>query len=127
MDTIQGIQRAVDYIEKNILGELTGEIIAGQVYMSNFQFQRIFSILCGVTLGEYIRNRRLTLAAEDIKSTGAKIIDIAFKYGYETHEGFSRAFIRFHEISPTEARSCGETKTFDPLTVKSILEGMNTM
>jgi len=100
MDTIQGIIRAVDYIEKNIISDLTSESIASQAYMSSFQFQKIFAILCGVTLGEYIRNRRLTLAADEIISTDAKIIDIAFKYGYETHEGFSRAFNRFHNISP---------------------------
>lgn len=127
MDMIKEIQRAVDYIENNITNELTSDIIASQAYMSSFQFQRIFTIICGIPLGEYIRNRRLTLAAEEIISTNAKIIDVAFKYGYETHEGFSRAFARYHGISPTMARNCSEIKTFAPITIKSILEGINVM
>ena len=127
VEMIQAIGRAVDYIEKNILTDLTSEAIASQAHMSSFQFQRIFSILCGVTLGEYIRNRRLSLAAEEIKSTNAKIIDTALRYNYETHEGFSRAFIRFHGISPTAARSLGETKSFAPLTIDSIRKGIDVV
>ena len=127
MEIIQGIGRAIDYIENNIQSDLASEAIAREALMSSFQFQKIFSVLCGVTLGEYIRNRRLTQAAEEIISTDAKIINIAFKYGYETHEGFSRAFIRFHGISPTTARSCGGIKSLARLTVESIRKGIDVV
>ncbi len=84
-------------------------------------------MLCGFSLGDYIRMRRLTLAAEDLMRTGDKIIDIALKYGYDTPESFSRAFQRFHGITPTEARRGGIIKSFFRLSVKLILLGGSTM
>ncbi len=127
METVINIQKAIDYIEENMLSELIFEDIASQAYMSSHHFQRIFSMICGVSLGDYIRNRRLSLAAAEIKITDTKIIDIAFKYGYETPESFSRAFSRFHNISPMMARNHGDIKTFSRITIKSIIEGMNLM
>lgn len=124
MNTINCIQRAVDFIEDNICDELSPEVISSQAYMSSFHFQRVFSILCGVSLGEYIRNRRLTLAGIEIECTDTKIIDIAFKYGYESPESFSRAFTRFHGISPMMARSQKEKlHSFTKISVQSILGG----
>lgn len=127
METIVRIQRAIDYTEEHILDRLTFEDIAREAHMSSQQFQRLFSILCGISLGEYIRNRRLSLAAEERKATKAKIIEIAFRYGYENPESFSRAFSRFHHITPAMARKHGETKTFAKITIHTILEGMNLM
>ncbi|MCL2462800.1 MAG: helix-turn-helix domain-containing protein [Defluviitaleaceae bacterium] len=127
MDTVTNIQRAIDYIEENILGDLKSDTIASQAYMSGFHFQRLFSALCGITLGEYIRNRRLSQAGLEVKNSDAKVIDIAFKYGYETPESFSRAFSRFHGVSPMAARKLGKINSFARLTVKSILEGMIVM
>ena len=127
METVINIQKAIDYIEENIFDELKFDAIASQAYMSSHHFQRLFSIICGIPLGDYIRNRRLSLAAAEIKNSDTKIIDIAFKYGYETPESFSRAFSRFHNISPMMARNQGEVKTFFRITIKSILEGMNLM
>ena len=86
MDWISGIQKAVDYVEDHITEELDYSEIAGQAYSSGFHFQRIFSILCGYTLGDYIRMRRLTLAGSELAATNAKILDIAVKYGYDTQE-----------------------------------------
>ena len=83
MDTVSCIQKAIDFIEDNLLDEINSDVIASQAYMSGFYFQKIFSIICSMTLGDYIRNHRLTLAAVEIKSSDAKIIDIAYKYGYE--------------------------------------------
>lgn len=105
MDMVEGIQRAVDFIEDNLCENLDIKEIAGQAYLSGYHFQRLFSVICGVSVGEYIRSRRLTLAGIEIERSGAKIIDIAFKYGYESPESFSRAFARFHSISPMAARS----------------------
>jgi len=128
MDTISCIQRAIDFIEDNILDELNTQVIASQAYMSNFYFQKVFSIICGLTLGDYIRNRRLTLAGIEVKSSDMKIIDIAYKYGYESPESFSRAFSRFHGVSPMTARSqTSNISSFAKISVQSIIGGKQTM
>ena len=127
MDWITGIQRALDYTEAHLTEEIDYEAVAKQAYSSTFHFQRMFSMLCGFSLGDYIRMRRLTRAAEDLLRTGDKIIDIALKYGYDTPESFSRAFQRFHGITPTEARRGGTIKSFFRLSVKLILSGGSAM
>lgn len=128
MDMVQCIQRAIDFIEDNICDELKTEIIASQSYLSAFHFQRLFSIVCNISLGEYIRNRRLSLAGIDVETSEMRIIDIALKYGYESPESFSRAFTRFHGVSPMTARSQkGCIYSFDKLSVQSILGGNSTM
>ena len=81
MDWTTGIQRAIDYIEAHIDEPLDPEEIARQAYSSSYHFQRVFGILCGWTLGEYIRNRRLALAGEALQTGGARVIDVALKYG----------------------------------------------
>lgn len=128
MDTVNCIQRAIDFVEDNICDELKSETIASQAFMSSFHFQRLFSVVCGMALGEYIRNRRLSLAGVDVESTDTKIIDIAFKYGYESPESFSRAFTRFHGVAPMAARSQkGHIHSFAKISVQSILGGNSTM
>lgn len=127
MDWISGIQKAVDYVETGITGELDYEEIARQAYSSSFHFQRIFSILCGFTLGDYIRMRRLTLAGSELAANDSRILDIAVKYGYDTQESFSRAFSRFHGVTPTQARKGATLKSFSRLSVKLILEGGNVL
>ncbi len=127
MDWIQGIQRAIDFVEANIGEEMDLEKVAKQAYSSSFHFQRIFGILCVFSLGDYIRMRRLSLAGEELSRGNAKIIDIALKYGYDTPESFSRAFTRFHGISPSEAKHGGKVKIFTPLSVKLTLTGGSKM
>ncbi len=93
-----------------------------------FHFQRVFGILCGYTLGEYIRNRRLTLAGSELASSDVKVIDAALKYGYDSPESFGRAFTRFHAVTPSQAKSDGTNlKSFSRLSVKLILDGGNIM
>ncbi len=124
MGWIEGISEAISYIEDNITEELTIESIAKQAFVSPFYFQKGFSMLCGFTVGDYIRQRRLTLAGSEIVSTDAKIIDIALKYGYDSPDSFTKAFIRFHGISPTAVRRNREMiKSFAPLKIKFSLEG----
>ena len=127
MDWITGIQRALDYTEEHLTEEIDHEEAARCAFSSSFHFQRMFGMLCGFSLGDYIRMRRLTLAACDLQQTGAKVVDVALKYGYDTPESFSRAFARFHGINPTEARRGGTVKSFSRLSVKLILTGGNTM
>ncbi|MDR0272410.1 MAG: AraC family transcriptional regulator, partial [Clostridiales bacterium] len=127
MDLTTGIQRAIDYMEANLTDELDYGEIAGKAHVSSFHFQRIFHILSGHTLGEYIRSRRLTQAAFELQS-GHKVIDVALKFGYETPESFSRAFERFHGILPSAAKEKGANlKSFSRLSIKILLEGGSVM
>ena len=129
MDWATGIQRALDYIESHLTdGELDYGDIARQAACSSFYFQRIFGALCGMSLGEYIRARRLTLAGRELAAGGAKVLDTALKYGYESPESFSRAFARFHGVTPSEARRDGSRlRSFSPLSVRLTLKGGTIM
>ena len=128
MDWITGIQNAINYIEDHITEELDYERIAKESFSSSFHFQRVFSILCGYTLGEYIRNRRLTLAGADLANTREKVIDVACKYGYDNPESFAKAFQKFHGITPSQARGSGVMlKSFSRLSIKVSLEGGSIM
>ena len=128
MDWITGIQKAINYIEDNITEVLDYEKIAKESFSSLFHFQRVFSILCGYTLGEYIRNRRLSLAGVELARGNEKVIDVAYKYGYETPESFSKSFQKFHGITPSQARRNGANlKSFSRLSIKVSLEGGSIM
>lgn len=120
----EGIQKALQYIEDHLTDELKVEDIAAKAYVSPFYFQRIFGALCGYTVGEYIRNRRLTLAAQELSTADQKVIDVAMKYGYDSPDSFTRAFTKFHGISPSAAKETGANlKAFAPITIKLTLEG----
>ncbi len=126
MDWIQGIQRAIDHIEDHITEKIDYEDLARVAYSSGYHFQRVFGIVCGMTLGEYIRKRRLTLAGGEL-SAGRKVTDVAFKYGYDTPESFSRAFMRFHGVKPSQVKKGCSLKSFSRLTLKTDLTGGNEM
>ena len=128
MDWIIGIQRAIDYIEDNLTETIDYEEVAKKCYSSSYHFQRVFSILCGFTLGEYIRNRRLTLAGKELATTNTKVIDVTLKYGYESPDSFAKAFQKFHGVLPSQARNNGSNlKSFSRLVLKFSLEGGTTM
>ena len=113
MNYINELKRAVDYIEDNLDKDINFEIVAKEVGMSAFYFQRIFTAIIGISPTAYIRNRRLTVAAQEISKNNENILDIALKYGFESHEAFSRAFKNFHGIVPKMAKTDGnEFKNF---------------
>lgn len=123
MEWVVGIQRAIDYIEDHITEELDYEEIARTGFSSSYHFQRVFSILCGYTLGEYIRSRRMELAADKIR-----VIDAAVKYRYESPDSFAKAFARFHGITPSAAREPGaRLRSFTRLSIRISLEGGSSM
>ncbi len=128
MEWVSGIQKAINYIEDHLCEEIDYEAVARESFSSGFHFQRVFSILCGYTLGEYIRNRRLSLAGTELAISNAKVIDIAAKYGYDSPDSFTKAFRQFHGIAPSQARGNGAVlRSFSRLSIKISLEGGSTM
>lgn len=123
-DWIDGFQASIDYIEQNLTKELDIEKIAAVAALSPFYYQRIFGAMCGMTVGEYIRARRMTLSAQELACSDCKVIDIAMKYGYDSPDSFAKAFQRFHGISPSQAKEAGaELRSFAPLRIRITLEG----
>ncbi len=128
MDWITGMQKAIDYVEEHLTDDIDYEQAAARSFSSSYHFQRVFSILCGYTLGEYIRQRRLTLAGAELAGGKAKVIDVALKYGYDSPDSFAKAFAKFHGITPSEARTNGKMlRSFSRLSIKILLEGGSSM
>ena len=121
---IEGFQESIDYIEQNLSETLDIEAIAAKAALSPFYYQRIFGALCGITVGDYIRARRMTLAAQELAGTNAKVIDIALRYGYDSPDSFNKAFQRFHGVAPSKAREHGAAlRSFAPLHIRITMEG----
>jgi len=124
----EGLQNAIEYMENNLTENIKVKDIADKAYVSEFHFQRIFSMLCGFSVAEYIRNRRLALAARDLIGSNARVIDIAIKYGYDSPDSFARAFTKFHGITPSAAKEKGALlRDFAPLKIILSLEGGTLM
>jgi len=121
---IKEMQNAIGFIEDRLLEKPSVEEIAGHAHTSPVNFQRIFSLVTGMTVGDYIRCRRLTLAGRALSETGAKVLDIALQYGYETAESFTKAFTRFHGMTPSAARrKPAGLKVFMPLHIDINIRG----
>lgn len=128
MDLLQNMNRAMKYIEEHLTSEIDFKEVAKIAFCSEYHFKRMFSFLAGVTLSEYIRRRRLTLAAFDLKDKNARVIDVAFKYGYSLPDSFTRAFQQLHGITPSVARSNGHAlKAYPPMTFHLSIKGGNEM
>lgn len=127
MEWLDSMNEAVEYLETNITEKLDIEKVAKIALSSTFHFQRMYHMITGVTIAEYVRRRRLTLAAQDIL-TGEKIIDVAYKYGYETPEAFTKAFGKMHGISPSAAREPGANlKAYPKLSFHISIKGDKDM
>ncbi|MDP4146538.1 MAG: AraC family transcriptional regulator [Bacillota bacterium] len=127
MDWLDAMNKAVEYLEANITERLDIGEVAKIALSSTFHFQRMYHMLTGVTVAEYIRRRRLTLAAQDIIA-GEKIINVAYKYGYETPEAFTKAFKKMHGVSPTAAREPGvHLKAYPKLSFHISIKGEKDM
>ncbi|WP_147803840.1 AraC family transcriptional regulator [Alkalicoccus halolimnae] len=128
MALIESLQKAIDYMEEHLLESLSIETIARQASVSPYHFQRMFMILTDYSVGEYLRGRRLTLAAKELSSSDSKVIDLAYKYGYETPEAFSKAFRKQHGVSPSKARKgSGQLQSYNRLTIQVNLRGAEPM
>lgn len=105
MDLLDRMNRAMDYIESNLAEDISYDKVAQIVCCSTYHFQRMFSFITDVPLSEYIRRRRLTLAAFELQVENTKVIDVALKYGYKSPEAFTRAFKKLHGVMPTAVRN----------------------
>lgn len=123
MDWLQRINESINYMETHLMEELNIEQISNHVFASKSNFQRVFHMATGVTIGEYIRNRRLSLAGQDLLLTDNKVSAIAQKYRYDTSESFSKAFSRFHGISPSEVKTGAVLRFFHPLSINILIRG----
>ena len=128
MEWIRQLQRALEYIETHLTEEISYEDVAAHIYMSSYNFHRTFSLMAGMTATEYIRNRRLSLAAHELQTGEISVLEAALKYGYDTPESFSKAFSRFHGVTPRQAKTPGTPlRMFNPLTIKVTLDGGTIM
>lgn len=124
----ESISAAIRYIEEHLAEPLSVEEIARAATLSPFYFQRGFAMLCGMSVGEYIRKRRLSQAGLAVLASDRPIIDIALDFGYDSPDGFTKAFTRFHGVTPTALRKSGGTVvSFAPLVIKLSLEGGRNM
>ena len=124
MNWMNDTQNAINFIEDNLLENINTDHVSNHIHSSTDYFQRTFNIVTGISISEYIRNRRLTLAGEELKNTQAKVIDVAMKYGYDSPDSFTKAFKRFHGVTPASARvSDTELKCFLPLSIKIFIKG----
>ena len=123
MDWIRTINNAIEYMEEHLADPITLEDIAGSVNLSVFHFHRAFSMLTEMSPAEYLRKRRLSQAASELANGDGKVIDIALKYGYETPESFTKAFTRFHGVSPMQAKKGSPIQFMMKYTVRISIEG----
>jgi len=128
MDWLDRMNSALRYIEENLSGNIEITHAAKLACCSPYHFQRMFSFITGVPLSEYVRRRRLTLAASLLQTTNERVIDLAFRFGYESSEAFSRAFRRLHGVPPAAARQKGiRLKAYPRLSFHITIKGDSEM
>ncbi|MGG0721554.1 AraC family transcriptional regulator [Bacillus mycoides] len=128
MDSLKNMNAAMQYIEDNLTHEIDFKEVAKIALCSEYHFKRMFSFLAGISLSEYIRCRRLTLAAFELKDSNAKVIDVAIKYGYNSPDSFTRAFQNLHGITPSEARNTSHSlKSYSPMAFQLSIQGGSEM
>ncbi|GIP26370.1 putative HTH-type transcriptional regulator YdeE [Paenibacillus sp. J23TS9] len=128
MDGLGNLNEALNYIEENLAEDIDLKEAARLARCSEYHFSRMFSFLAGITLSEYIRRRRLTLAAFELQTGVLRIMDVAVKYGYSSADAFSRAFQSLHGISPSSVKSYGPSlKAYPRLTFQLTIQGGSAM
>lgn len=128
MEWIERLNKAIGYIEDNLTEKVDYEELARIACCSSYHFQRMFSYMAGMPLSEYIRKRKMSLAAVDLQGEDAKIIDVAEKYGYSSPTAFNRAFQSIHGIAPSAVKAGGvSVKSFPQITFKITVKGVEEM
>lgn len=128
MNWLKNLNDAITYIEEHLTDDISLENVSAQAYSSYYHFTRTFYVISGMTLKEYIRNRRLSQAAYDLMSTDSLVIDVAYKYQYQTPESFSKAFKKFHGVNPTDVFKKGtKIRSFNKLSFQINIKGEGIM
>lgn len=128
MEWIEGLNKAISYIEEHLTEEISYDELARIACCSAYHFQRMFAYMAGVPLSEYIRRRRMSLAAADLQSGEGKIIDIGMKYGYTSPTAFNRAFQSVHGMAPSMAKKGGAPmKAYPPISFKITVKGVEEL
>lgn len=123
MDWLKNWNEALEELERNLNGEIKLEELGRLAGCSPYHFQRMFSYLAGVPLKEYIRRRRMTRAAADLRA-GEKVLEVALRYGYDSPTAFNRAFQAIHGVAPSIAKQDGvKLKAFPRIHFKFVLKG----
>lgn len=123
MEWLKNMNNAIKYIEDNLERKVDLNEVARVACCSLSRFQRMFAFATDIPVTEYIRSRKMSLAAHEILNSDIKVIDLAFKYGYESPEAFTRAFQAFHGVSPTSARKLGMYTNYPKLSFQIIING----
>lgn len=128
MEWIERLNKSINYIEEHITEEISYDELAQIACCSTYHFQRMFTYIAGVSLSEYIRRRKMSLAAVDLKGSNEKIIDISLKYGYSSPTAFNRAFQSIHGVAPSALKNEGVSiKSFPPITFKFTVKGVEEL
>ncbi len=128
MEWIEGLNKAISYIEEHLTEEISYDELARIACCSAYHFQRMFAYMAGVPLSEYIRRRRMSLAAADLQSGEEKVIDIGMKYGYTSPTAFNRAFQSVHGMAPSMAKKGGaHMKAYPPISFKITVKGVEEL
>lgn len=128
MNTLARLNEGLSYIEENLMDSVDMKEVARIACCSEYHFTRMFSFLSGITLSEYIRRRRLTLAALELSRNDTKVIDVALKFGYTSPDSFARAFQSMHGVTPSEAKNHGPSlKAFPRMTFQLTIQGGSEM
>ena len=128
MEWIERLNKTISYIEEHLAEEISYDELAHIACCSSYHYQRIFAYMAGIPLSEYIRRRRMSLAAIDLQNGNEKIIDIGMKYGYASPTAFNRAFQSVHGIAPSIAKKGGTTiKSYPPISFKLTVKGVEEL
>lgn len=128
MEWIERLNKSINYIEEHLTEDISFEQIAKVAYCSTYHYQRMFAYMANVSLSEYIRRRRMSLAALDLQSGDKKIIDVAIKYGYTSPTAFNRAFQSIHKVAPSLVKKGGVSiKSYLPISFKITVKGVEEL
>ena len=128
MEWIDRLNDTINYIEEHLTDEIDYEQLGRIACCSSYHFQRMFAYMAGIPLSEYIRRRRMSLAAVDLQGRDMKILDVAGKYGYSSPTSFNRAFQSVHGVAPSAVKNEGiSVKSFPPITFKITIKGAEEM
>ena len=128
MDWVEGLNQSVRYIEEHLTDEIDSEQLGRIACCSTYHYQRMFTYMAGISLAEYIRRRKMSLAAVELQDGKKRIIDVAAKYGYSSPTAFNRAFQSFHGIAPSSLKNTDAlVKSFSPIAFYITVKGATEM